>query len=142
MADLSLRWEHSIDLAGSTHRFVSIDDPNTIALTTLFDDAQVIEAGDTITVWDSASSPITTPDFLYLEARDGDIDIEFTCTSDSGTRTFCLRCAADTVPLTLASAVSIFGFSDSNVGALTKVRARAVAENADDATLRYAVGEA
>lgn len=139
---LTIRWEHEIDLGGSKRRFTSPADPNFLSLSGIDDDVFVVAAGATITVWDASTSPLITFDFLYLDAEGGDFDLEFTCTSASGTRTFCMALAAAELPFTLSSQRSIFGFSDTNIGVISKVRARALLTNTSDARLRFGVGQA
>lgn len=142
MATLTQTWELFTDLADAIRRFTSTATPPTLTLSQLIDDTLVVEPGATVTVWDSSTSALTNFDFLFLHAQTAGIEIELTCVSASGTRTFVLTLAADGFPLVLNDDTARFGFSDVNVGLITKVRAHAQDANTVNTLLRYAVGVA
>lgn len=136
-------WELFGDFADATQRFTSGATPFSLLLSQMLaGPALTLPAATTVTVWDSASAALTSFDFLYLAAEAANIDIELTCTSNSGTRTFVVRLLADGFPLVLNDDTANFGFSDTNIGLISLIRARALDTNTNDARLRYAVGRA
>lgn len=141
---LTQTWELFGDFADATQRFTSGATPPTRTLTQMVAGPAITfaAAAAAVTVWDTSTSPVTTFDFLYLAAEDANLDVELTCVSATGTRTFVIRLVADAFPFVLNDDTANFAFSDANIGLITKIRVQPPAANTATATLRFAVAGA
>lgn len=135
---LTWRWEHTTDIAGATHRFTSTDEPPTLTHTKLIDDSIVISAASTVTVWDSATSPLPAFDWFYAQAQGAALVLEVTITVSASDQVQVFTLPANGVPFELSDDTAYFAL-DGTAGLVTKVRAAAPVTNTADAVLRYAV---
>lgn len=138
---LTSLWEIFGDYGSATHRFTATSNPPTLSLSQLIDDTVTLAAGATVTVWDTATSPLPNFDFLYLHAAAAIVDIELSWTVSAATTVKVLRLAANGFPFVLNDDTAFLTLGGT-AGLLTKVRAFAPATNTVAATLRYGVGVA